>query len=353
MLDEASVENLKLAEQTIRKCVGRNGFYASAQLYRKQYWIRDLTYSIEPLLDLGVDFADTVKRQLELTLERQKRSGEAPEMILERIPSVVSQIRLARTLLERNPTLLFREIPTSDSDALALISIERYSAVRPDEGFKELHAAQIKRIWQHMENRVTSDGLMPDADWRDAMFNYVGKTSFCNQALLVIAYSLTGRNEQAERVKHHLEEMFWDEELGYYRDYPGSSRFDALGHSLALLEDVVPESRVDRIVEALQNASTQLGIRNIWPSYPERECGQSPEYYQNSTVWPYIQGYAVAALAKVGRQDLAEEEFRKLSDLPGFNEWYNPSTGRAGGSKDQLWSAVGYIRAYRSVQRKF
>lgn len=351
MLDEASVEKLKLAEQTIRKCVGRNGFYASVQLYRKQYWIRDLTYSIEPLLDLN--FADTVKRQLELTLERQKRSGEAPEMIIERIPSIVSQIRLARILLERNPTLLFREIPTSDSDALALISIERYSAARPGEGFKELRTAQIKRIWQHIEDSVTSDGLMPDADWRDAMFNYVGKTSFCNQVLLIVAYGLAGRNKQAERVKRSLDRMFWDEDLGYYQDYPGSSRFDALGHSLALLEDIVPEKQVDRVVEALQDASTKFGVRNIWPSYPERECGQSPEYYQNSTVWPYIQGYAVAALAKVGRQDLAEEEFEKLSDLPGFNEWYNPSTGRGGGSKDQLWSAAGYVRAYRSVQRKF
>jgi glycogen debranching enzyme len=351
MLDESSREKLELAEQIIRKCVGRNGFYASAQLYRKQYWIRDLAYSLEPLLDLG--FVDTVKRQLELTFERQKRSGEAPEMIIERIPSITSQIRLARILLERNPTLLFREIPTSDSDPLALISIERYSGAQPTEGFKKIYVERMKRVWQHIENNLTADGLIPDADWRDAMLNYVGKTSFCNQVLLVAVYRLTGRGEQAESIKRHLNNRFWDDRLGYYQDYPGASQFDSLGHSLALLEDVVPENRVDSVAESLQSASSPFGIRNIWPSYPERECGQSPEYYQNSTVWPFIQGYAVTALVKVGRRDLAEKEFQKMTDLPGFNEWHNPSTGRGGGSKDQLWSAAGYVRACRSLQRKF
>jgi glycogen debranching enzyme len=346
MLDEDKVSlRLKLAEETIRRCIGRNGFYASAQMYQKQYWIRDIAHSIESLLTSG--FIDIVKRQLEFTIHRQKPSGEVPERITEFPPSITGSIHLFLTLIERNPSLLFREIPCSDGDLLALISVERYCATRPDADFRERHRGAVERIWSHVETRLNAEGLLPDADWRDAMLNYTGKTNLCNQLLLMTTHRLAGRADREKNIRTIVNRVFWDDERGYYIDYPGSRRFDTLSHSLALLEGIVPKKRMEEVIHALQGASTRFGYRNIWPAYEERECGQSPEYYQNSTVWPFIQGYAIAALVKAKRIDLAKEEFQKFTDLPGFNEWYNPSSGRPGGSAWQLWSAAGYIRAHR------
>ncbi|MFQ6134951.1 MAG: hypothetical protein ACE5KU_03950 [Nitrososphaerales archaeon] len=347
MLDEAKVRRkLRLAEETVKRCIGRNGFYAGTQLYQKQYWIRDLAYSLEPLLDSG--FSDVVKRHLEYTLHRQKMSGEIPERIIQMPPSISGIILLAKTLLRRNPSLLIRYIPTYDSDLLMLISIHRYVEQTQTVGFKERYAEQIKSIWRHLDTLLI-DGLLPEADWRDAMLNYVSKKTFCNQVLLITANRLAGRRSEVQEGKRLVNSVFWDENLGYYQDYPGSTRFDTLGHSLAILEDIVPKKRFEGVIQALQESSTRFGFRNIRPSYPERECGQAPEYYQNSTVWPFIQGYAIASLVKVGLYDIAEEEFRKFTDLPGFNEWYNPSTGLPRGSEGQLWSAAAYIRAYKSL----
>ncbi|MEE9586176.1 MAG: hypothetical protein V3W09_04670 [Nitrososphaerales archaeon] len=347
MLDNLKVrQNLRLAEEIINRCIGRNGFYASTQLYQKQYWIRDLAYSLEPLLDLG--YSDIVKRHLEYSLHKQKMTGEIPQRIIQMPPSISGVILLVKTLLRRNPTLLIRHIPTYDSDLLMLISMMKYIEETHDAEFKERYAEQMKNIWRHLDTLLI-DKLLPEADWRDAMLNYVSKKIFCNQVLLITAYRLAGKKSEMQEVKRIVNIIFWDENLGHYQDYPGSTRFDTLGHSLAILEDIVPKKRIESVIKALQESSTRSGYRNIKPSYSERECGQAPEYYQNSTVWPFIQGYAIAALVRLGLHDVAEEEFRKFTELSGFNEWYNPSMGPLGGSEGQLWSAAGYIRAHKSL----
>ncbi len=347
-LDEANVRlKLKLAEETVKRCIGRNGIYASTSLYTTQYWIRDVAYSFEPLLDLGL--RSIVKKHLEYTLQRQKPSGEIPPMIIQTPPSIRGIILLTQTLSRRNPLLLFRRIPTHDSNLLLLISVYRYVEKTGDVRFKERHGEQTKKLWRRIDSLLV-DGLLPDADWRDAMLNYVSKTVFCNQILLATAYRLAGRGREADEVKRLVNTVFWSENLGCYQDYPCSNRFDTLGHALAVLEDIVPEKRYGDITKALQDSSTKFGFRNINPSYPEHDCAQPPGYYQNSAIWPFIQGYTVAALAKMKRHDLAEVEFKKFTEMQRFNEWYNPSTGVPGGSDGQLWSAASYINAYKHLE---
>jgi GH15 family glucan-1,4-alpha-glucosidase len=50
----------------------------------------------------------------------------------------------------------------------------------------------------------------------------------------------------------------------------------------------------------------------------------------------------------MGRRRLAEEGFKKYTALDGFYEWYDPSTGKGYGAKDQLWSAALYLRAAKA-----
>jgi len=342
-LEKKAEEKAKLAEETIKRCIGKDGFYASADLYLKQYWIRDMVYSIEPLLNLG--YSELVKKHLTYTLKRQKPSGEIPARILETPPPISKLYRQTKILFERSPKLLFRRPLTYDSNLLTLIGVYRYAEHTGDEELLEDARGSLGRVWGFIKG-VLVDGLLPEADWRDAMLNYTSRWTFCNQILLITANRLAGRLEEAEQVEDALDRVFWDEDLGYYRDHQKSTHFDTMGHALAILEGLIPPSRLRSVLKGFEAASTKFGFRSIQPSYREEECGQKPWYYQNSTVWPLIQGFAVAALAKSGVKSRAEEEFNKLVNLPGFNEWYNPSTGEPNGSADQLCSATSYLRAY-------
>jgi len=335
-------EKARFAVETIKRCMGRYGFYASADLYLKQYWIRDMVYSIDPLLDLG--YSELVKRQLTLTLERQKSSGEVPTLIFDDLPSISVAYRLAKTLSKRGLKQLVHRVKTYDSNLLTLIGVYKYVERTGDEGFLKTVEERVNRLWGFV-NRVLVNGLIPGADWRDSMLNYSSRFTFSNQILLISANRLAGRLKEAEWIKDVVEKAFWDEDLGHYRDHQNSTHFDTLGHTLAILEGLIHEDRLRGILRGFEAASTRFGFKNIQPGYREDECGQRPGYYQNSTVWPFIQGFAIKALVNSGIRSRAEEEFGKFTDLLGFNEWYNLA-GRPDGSSDQLWSAASYLRAY-------
>ena len=70
---------------------------------------------------------------------------------------------------------------------------------------------------------------------------------------------------------------------------------------------------------------------------------------QYGTVWPFVIGYVVLALNKMGKRKEAKELFSQWTRLYGFREWYNAETGQGGGAQKQMWSAALYIVAGRSL----
>ena len=73
---------------------------------------------------------------------------------------------------------------------------------------------------------------------------------------------------------------------------------------------------------------------------------------QHSIIWPFIHGFMILALVKEGKIDKAKEQFEKWNQLVGFHEFYDPKTGKGGGSRDQLWSACLYIRCFNAISGK-
>jgi glycogen debranching enzyme len=58
-------------------------------------------------------------------------------------------------------------------------------------------------------------------------------------------------------------------------------------------------------------------------------------------VWPFVVGYAILALRKIGTAEalaLAQEQTDKLRNID-CAEWYDPATGKGYGSPAQGWSA--------------
>ena len=72
-----------------------------------------------------------------------------------------------------------------------------------------------------------------------------------------------------------------------------------------------------------------------------------PGSYQNSTIWPFIEGRVIAALIMMGLREEAERMFEATVNRKGISEWYDPRTGEPRGSNGQLMSAASIIEAGR------
>jgi len=326
-------------------CKGKHGFYASAGYYKKQYWIRDMVYSIDSLVNHG--YGDQVKKQLTHTLRKQRRSGETPVRIIEFPPSISGSVRLL------DPRLFYPYTENHDSNLMMSIGLQRYVLFTDNRDLLRQCSDNVDRLSGFIKSLLNAEGFLPGADWRDAMRKYAGRCLFCNQVLLYTSERLSGNLDSAERLKEKINSVFWRDDVGFYRDYAEERGdhpvFDSLGHALAVLEELVPRGRIEAVVQAFDLASTKHGYRNISPSYPRNECGQKPEVYQNSAIWPFVHGHVISALVKAGFEEKAREEFNKFTKLFGFNEWYSPTSAAPMGSRDQLFSAALYLRAHELV----
>jgi glycogen debranching enzyme len=144
---------------------------------------------------------------------------------------------------------------------------------------------------------------------------------------------------------------------------------DVLGNLLAVLFDVANPAQQKRIMDYLY----QVGIaepypvrvlhpvihpgNKDWREYYRNNNLNLPEQYHNGGIWPFVGGFYVAALVKVGQLDEARLQLQKLAEVNRlgveeeweFNEWCHGRTGRPMGYPHQAWSAGMYIFAHRCV----
>ena len=147
---------------------------------------------------------------------------------------------------------------------------------------------------------------------------------------------------------------------------------DVFGNLLAILFDVANPAQEKRILDYMR----QVGIAEPYPVrvlnpvihpgnkdwreyYPNNNLNL-PEQYHNGGIWPFVGGFYVAALVKVGRLDEARRQLERLAEVNRlgveeeweFNEWCHGRTGQPMGYPHQAWSAGMYIFAYHCVQEQ-
>jgi glycogen debranching enzyme len=142
---------------------------------------------------------------------------------------------------------------------------------------------------------------------------------------------------------------------------------DTLGNLFAVLCGLADEHRTDHIlrylyqVGAAQPYPTKAIYPPIYPGSPDwREYYRSRNLnlpHQYGGIWPFIGGFHIAALVKVGWM---QEARNLLGDLAAanrlgvhreweFNEWLHGETGHPMGYALQAWSAAMYIYAHHVV----
>lgn len=147
---------------------------------------------------------------------------------------------------------------------------------------------------------------------------------------------------------------FWGEEL------------DVFGNLLAFLTGLGDPSCAGKAVAGLMAmgandphpirvVGTPIGQHTLlWRRYMERHGQNLAWQYHNGGAWPFVGGFWIMLLSRLGMAREARAELEKLAlanRVNGweFNEWFQGQTGQPMGMPRQSWNAALYILAYRTV----
>ncbi len=337
------------------KCFGHQGIWADPTRYRNTCWTRDFVMAVLPLL-LQRREIDVAKRHLVTLSELQQPNGQIPILFLDNENDWVKMKEAEEIANGKEPFMLGRYRAgqlwnltpgTRDSEIMYIIGMYEYAQATNDTEFLDINKERIARALGYIEFNLMQDGLVLGADWRDTMHEELkDKPLLTNNCLLYRAYSLMGETQKAEDLRQRINEVHFRN--GSCIDYPGSERFDPLGASFAVLYGVVKPTSYGRLAELFHSVDTPYGLTI--------KCRHNPHTLEEVgiidrtdgvLVWPFVVGFAILALQKMGYDKFAQEQFAKLLKMDGFREWYDPETGKGYGAQEQLWSAVLFMRVFR------
>lgn len=141
---------------------------------------------------------------------------------------------------------------------------------------------------------------------------------------------------------------------------------DVFGNILACLFGIPSHEKREVIVHRLlkRRANQPWPIRTLlspirpespsWRPYMERHRQNLPYQYHNGGTWPYVAGFWVLLLLKLGRKKLAMEELQRYAEACRvnnweFNEWMHGKTGKPMGMAGQSWNAAMFIMAAKTL----
>ncbi len=142
---------------------------------------------------------------------------------------------------------------------------------------------------------------------------------------------------------------------------------DVFGNVLAILCGLAGDARGHEIVQALLAArvADPYPIRVVtepidaghahWRRYMARHGQNHPHQYHNGGIWPFVGGFWVMALARLGMTELARAELAKLAQVNGvddwrFTEWFHGRTLAPMGMAGQSWNAAAFLLARQAVE---
>lgn len=92
----------------------------------------------------------------------------------------------------------------------------------------------------------------------------------------------------------------------------------------------------------------------LWRRYMERHQQNLVHQYHNGGIWPFVGGFWVMALARLGQRDLAWAELERLAQVNAldgwrFTEWFHGRSLQPMGMAGQSWNAATFLMARRAL----
>jgi hypothetical protein len=368
------------AVEVLRQCVSPTGLKASGRATgHHQVWARDSMITL-----LGARFAEdpdvdsALLKSIDILRHKQTSTGAIPNNV-----DAATERANYRAYADSGLWwIIGSSLMKRDPDATAAV-LQWYACQDVD---------QIGVI-----------SMQESADWQD-LFCTRGKGLYLN-CLYVWALRSAGQRQQADAVTRKINQYFWykgdgemlphvahsfsTENVGhfdslgrkrwlpvkkylveeqYYLPYLGfravGEWFDTLGNLLAILTDVADPQRAAIILDFIDRHNmAKHPIRSLTPVIQPGDTDwrdyyaalNVPHNYHNGGIWPFIGGFYVAALVKMGRLVQARAAFGRLTDLNRqgeFNEWHQGETAEPLGVKAQAWSAGMYLFAAQCIARE-
>ena len=287
------------------------------------------------------------------------------------------------------------------------------------EYFNKTHEIGLLREYYPILSRImnwlsahdcNNDSLIeiPEAaDWTDLLGNRYNvlydevlwyRTNICFARLL----GMLGKDEEsghymrrAKRIKKEIQLNFWPStkqtlyqtinfaeqqySLGDARylisqvtPYDFNWRCDVFGNILSFLYNIIDIEKANLAFQFMIGVGVNdpYPVVNLYPtitvgdqdwrSYYAVNLLNLPNHYHNGGIWPFIGGFWIRFISKLGFKNLALQELAKLSELNKrgifneweFNEWAHGRTGRPMGKAYQAWSASEFINTYNCLKIK-
>jgi len=158
--------------------------------------------------------------------------------------------------------------------------------------------------------------------------------------------------------------------LSYVSTFSAGRHCDIYSNILTLLLDLPNYSLKNKVIKFLikERVKMKYPIRVMntpilkeereWSEVMERHNRNKPWHYHNAGIWPYVGGFWVIMLHKIGQKRLARQELEKLAQANKlnnwqFNEWLNGQTGKPLGMPGQSWNAGMFLLAYHYLKGDF
>lgn len=149
-----------------------------------------------------------------------------------------------------------------------------------------------------------------------------------------------------------------------------SWRCDVFGNVLAFLHGVLDAEKAHQTLKFMLGVGVNdpFPVSNVYPvvtpgdpywrPYYTVNLLNLPNHYHNGGIWPFVGGFWVKYINKLGLKDVAISELHKLALINKeglneeweFTEWAHGTTGRAMGKAYQAWSAAQYISACHDLK---
>lgn len=144
---------------------------------------------------------------------------------------------------------------------------------------------------------------------------------------------------------------------------------DVFGNVLAIQAGLADEAMAHSIVHAIERAraSEPYPLRVVlhplsqqhalWRAYMGRHRQNLVHQYHNGGIWPFVGGFWIMALAKLGLHAAGWRELEKLARTNAlgdwrFTEWFHGRTLAPMGMAGQSWNAAAFLLARRALQEE-
>lgn len=176
---------------------------------------------------------------------------------------------------------------------------------------------------------------------------------------------------RARLLQHYVRQRIRYQEL--YLSFVNLSFFgeegDVFGNLLAVLSGLAGDAKAQRIVNSLEQAKVAdpYPIRvtcepippghALWREYMARHQQNLEHQYHNGGLWPFVGGFWVLALTRLGKLEQARAELEKLAYVNSlddwrFTEWFHGQTLAPMGMAGQSWNAAMFLLARRTLETR-